>query len=53
MGIYRCFEKRFTMVFQMLVWQVLRKRFWNTIVKLFFKHPALPVEVALNRNYPW
>jgi hypothetical protein len=21
-------------------------------VKLFFKHPALPVEVTLNRNYP-
>jgi hypothetical protein len=31
------------------------KRFrniWNTIVKLFLNHPALPVEVALNRNYP-
>jgi hypothetical protein len=25
---------------------------WNTIVKLFLKHPALPVEVTLNRNYP-
>jgi hypothetical protein len=24
----------------------------NTIVKLFLKHPALPVEVKLNRNYP-
>jgi hypothetical protein len=24
----------------------------NTIAKLFFKHPALPVEVTLNRNYP-
>jgi hypothetical protein len=25
---------------------------WNIAVKLFLKHPALPVEVALNRNYP-
>jgi hypothetical protein len=25
---------------------------WNTIARLFLKHPALPVEVALNRNYP-
>jgi hypothetical protein len=25
---------------------------WNTILKLFFKHPALPFEVTLNRNYP-
>jgi hypothetical protein len=25
---------------------------WNTIAKFFFKHPALPVEVTLNRNYP-
>jgi hypothetical protein len=24
---------------------------WNTTVNLFFKHPALAVEVALNRNY--
>jgi hypothetical protein len=24
---------------------------WNTIAKLFLKHPALPVEVTLNRNY--
>jgi hypothetical protein len=24
---------------------------WNAIVK-FFKHPVLPVEVSLNRNYP-
>jgi hypothetical protein len=25
---------------------------WNTIVKLFLTHPALPLEVILNRNYP-
>jgi hypothetical protein len=24
---------------------------WNTIVKLTLKHPALPVEATLNRNY--
>jgi hypothetical protein len=24
----------------------------NTIVKFFLKHPALPVEVTLNRRYP-
>jgi hypothetical protein len=24
---------------------------WNTTEKLFLKHPALPVEVTLNRNY--
>jgi hypothetical protein len=24
---------------------------WNTIVTLFLKHPALPVEGTLNRNY--
>jgi hypothetical protein len=24
---------------------------WNNIVKLFLKHPALPVEVILNHNY--
>jgi hypothetical protein len=23
-----------------------------TIVKLFLKHPVIPVEVTLNRNYP-
>jgi hypothetical protein len=23
----------------------------NTIIKLFLKHPALPVKVTLNRNY--
>jgi hypothetical protein len=33
------------------------KRFRNirrnvTVVKLFLKHPALTVEVTLNRNYP-
>jgi hypothetical protein len=31
------------------------KRFrtiWYTIVNLFLKHPALPLEVTLNRNYP-
>jgi hypothetical protein len=25
---------------------------WNTIAKLFWKHPVLPVEVTLNRKYP-
>jgi hypothetical protein len=25
---------------------------WNTIVKLFMKQLALPVEDTLNRNYP-
>jgi hypothetical protein len=79
------------MVFQMLLWWVLRKRlrlkaykpsfveddrssetinslyafkykhfhntfhtvtFWNTIAKLFFKHPAVLVEVTLNPSYP-
>jgi hypothetical protein len=24
----------------------------NIVVELFSKHPALPVEVTLNRNYP-
>jgi hypothetical protein len=24
---------------------------WNAIVKLFFKHPALPLEVTLSYNY--
>jgi hypothetical protein len=24
-----------------------------TIVKLFLKHPALPLEIALKHNYPW
>jgi hypothetical protein len=49
------------------VWQVLRKRLhlkanklsiaqiverWNTIVMRFLKHPVLPVEVTMYRNYP-
>jgi hypothetical protein len=25
---------------------------FGTIAKLYLKHPALPVEVSLNRNYP-
>jgi hypothetical protein len=29
-----------------------RHTFWNIILKLFFKHPALPVKFTLNRNYP-
>jgi hypothetical protein len=47
----------FTMVLQLLLCRVFRKHspksnIWNTIVKLFLKHPALPVEVTLNRKYP-
>jgi hypothetical protein len=31
---------------------VLYSNIWNTIIKLFSKHPAIPVEVTLYRNYP-
>jgi hypothetical protein len=30
----------------------LHRNIWNTIVKLFLKQPALPVEVVLKSNYP-
>jgi hypothetical protein len=28
-----------------------RSNIWNSILKLFLKHPALPVEITLIRNY--
>jgi hypothetical protein len=28
-----------------------RTNIWSKIVKLFLKHPALPVEVTLNHDY--
>jgi hypothetical protein len=33
-----------------LVCTFVQSNIWNTIVKIL-KHPALPVEITLNRNY--
>jgi hypothetical protein len=63
-----CSKNSFTTVFQMLLCVSVTKTFtlkgaqtihrsthsniWNTIVELFFKHPALPVKAVLNLTIP-
>jgi hypothetical protein len=56
-----CFKKGlYKGIPKVTVWRVLRKRlhlkaYKRSIIlhlKLFLKHPALPMKVTLNRNYP-
>jgi hypothetical protein len=65
--MYRMFKKElYNGVPNITVWKLLRKRLylgtyklsivqhsniWNSIVKRFLKHPALPTEATMNRSY--
>jgi hypothetical protein len=51
--VWRVLRKRLHLkAYKLPIVQGVHSNYWNSIVKLFFKLHALPVEATLNRSYP-